>query len=240
MKTWQKATFLILLPVLILGVGILIIHHQRSTPVVEKPHYQERPLTDDDVVQPRKLYIDDLKSAKDLNGKTVWIQAGYELDYFPYAEHRVDFAHKSGLLPSIEPLAIQDIVTQKAPANLPTHVPLGDKQVFAVFKLPSDSKTYAVAVGYIQGSDSNYYCDNVFYYDDPHIMYKHWPADVWQAVDQRQAKPGMNELQTSMALGVMQQSDSSDYGNRTVTYNAGGKKWSVSFQHDKATDIKQE
>jgi hypothetical protein len=240
MKLWQKLVLFLVLPVLILGVGILIIQHQRNTPVVEKAQPQERPLTSDEIVQPRKLYIDDLKSAKDLIGKTIWVQAGYELDYFPYAAHRVDFAHKTGVLPAAEPLAVQEIVTEKAPAKMPTRVPLGDKQVFAVFKLPNDAKTYAVAIGYIQGSDSKYYCDDIFYYDDPHVMYKHWPADVWQAVDQHQVKPGMNELQTAMSLGVMQQSDSSDLGNRTVTYDAGGKKWSVTFLQDKATDIKQQ
>jgi hypothetical protein len=42
-----------------------------------------------------------------------------------------------------------------------------------------------------------------------------------------------------MALGVMQQSDSSNYGNRTVDYDAGGKHWSVTFENDKATQIEQ-
>ena len=50
----------------------------------------------------------------------------------------------------------------------------------------------------------------------------------------------MNELQVAMALGTIQQSQSSDIGNRTVTYDAGGKKWSVSFQKDKATTVTPE
>ena len=131
-------------------------------------------------------------------------------------------------------------VTQKAPANLATRVPLGDKQVFAVFKTPDDPKEYATAIGTIKGTDETYYCDQMFYYDDPHNLYKHWPQDVWQAVDQHQPKPGMNELQVAMALGTIQQSQSSDYGNRTVTYDAGGKKWAVSFVKDKATTVTPE
>jgi hypothetical protein len=47
----------------------------------------------------------------------------------------------------------------------------------------------------------------------------------------------MTELETAMALGVMQQSDSSNYGNRTVQYNAGGTHWSVTFENDKATQV---
>jgi len=240
MKTWQKIALLTLPVLLIAGARIYYVQRERNAPVEVKPRYQERPLTDDDVVQPRKLYIDDLKSAKDLIGKTIWVQAGYELDYYPYAANHLDFAHKTGVLPSAQPLEIQDIVTQKLPPKLPSRVPAGDHQVYAVFKMPGDAKTYATAIGYIQGSDSTYYCDNIFYYDDPHKMYKHWPADVWQAVDQHQPKPGMNELQVAMALGVMQQSDSSNYGNRVVHYDAGGKKWSVTYQNNKATDVKQD
>ena len=40
-------------------------------------------MTQDDLVIPRKMYIDDLKSAKELDGKTVWMQAGYQLTITP-------------------------------------------------------------------------------------------------------------------------------------------------------------
>jgi hypothetical protein len=240
MKTWQKWALATLVLVLIFGIRFYFLWRERNAPVVQKPQEVRRALTDDEIVQPRKLYIDDLKSAKDLNGKTVWVQAGYEMDYYPYAAHRVEFAHHVGVIPAAQVLTIVDMVPEKAPAKLVSRVPLGDKQVFAIFTMPGDTKQYATAVGYIQGSDSKYYCDDVFYYDDPHQLYKHWPADVWQAVDQHQPKAGMNELQVAMALGVIQQSDSSDYGNRTVHYDAGGKKWAVSYQKDKATDVKQE
>jgi hypothetical protein len=239
MKTWQKLALIILPAILIAGIGIWRINVARNRPVTVQPRNVERHLSDEEMVQPRKLYIDDLKSARDLIGKPVWVQAGYELDYYPYAGHHVDFAHKAGVLPSVQRLDIRDIVTQKFPAGLPTRVPRGDEQVFAVFTMPSDAKEYSTAIGTIQGSDSTYYCDNVFYYDDPHQMYNFWPASLWQAIDQHQPKVGMTELETAMALGVMQQSDSSDYGNRTVEYDAGGKHWEVTFENDKATQIKQ-
>lgn len=239
MKTWHKLALIFVPAILILGIGILIIHHVRSQPAAVQPRTQEPQLSQDEMVVPRKLFIDDLKSARALIGKPVWIQAGYELDYYPYAGHRVDFAHKAGVLPGIQQLNITSIVTQKVPAGVPTRIARGTAQAFAVFTLPGDPKEYATAIGTIAGSDTAFYCDNVFYYDDPHQMYKFWPADIWQAIDRHQPKLGMNELQTSMALGVMQQSDSSDYGNRTVTYDAGGKHWSVTFENDKATQIQQ-
>ena len=240
MKTWQKVGLSTLLVLVVFSVRIYFVWKERHEPMVQKPQRQERPLTNDDIVSPRKLYIDDVKSAKTLIGKTVWIQAGFELEYFPYASHSISFARKIGVLPSVQPLEVKDIVLEKAPPSATSRIPRGDRQVFAVFQMPGDAKEYATAIGYIQGSDSTYYCDDIFYYDDPHQMYKHWPADVWQAVDQHQPKPGMNELQVAMALGVIQQSDSSNYGNRTVHYDADGKQWNVSFQNDKATNVQAE
>jgi hypothetical protein len=240
MKTWKKLALIVVPAILILAIGIWRINVARNRPVAVQPRYQERPLTQDEMVQPRKLYIDDLKSARALVDKPVWIQAGYELDYYPYVAHHVGFAHKAGVLPSVQRLDISDIVTEKVPASVESRVPRGDKQAFAVFTMPGDPKEYAAAIGTVQGTDWTFYCDNIFYYDDPHQMYKFWPADVWQAIDQHHPKPGMSETQVAMALGVMQQSESSNYGNRTVDYDAGGKKWEVTFDNDKATDVQQE
>lgn len=240
MKTWQKLALVILIPAAILAIGIWRINVSRNKPAKVQPKYQERALTQDEMVQPRQLFIDDMKSAHELIGKPVWIQAGYELEYFPYKAHRVEFAQKAGLLPGAQRLDIKDIVTEKAPASDQSRIPLGDKQVFAVFTMPGDDQEYAMAIGTIQGADSTYYCDKIFYYDDPRTMYHFWPANIWQAIDQHKPIVGMNELQTAMAVGAIQQSDSSDYGNRTVHYQAGPTRWAVTFDHDKATQVQQE
>jgi hypothetical protein len=134
---------------------------------------------------------------------------------------------------------MQEVVTQSAPAGAVNRIPHGNAQVLAVFEEPGSAKEFAMPVGYLEGSDSKFYCDDLFYYDDPHQLYKHWPAEIWQAVDAHQAKPGMNELQVTMALGNIQQSDSSNYGNRTVRYTtAGGKEVIVDYNHDRATEVK--
>ena len=239
MKTWQKLALVMVPAILIAAIGIWRINVARNRPGVVPHPAEETHLSDEQMVQPRKLFIDDLKSAKDLIGKPVWVQAGYEMSYYPYVPHRVDFAHKVGVLPSVQRLDIKDIVLQKVPANVETRIPRGSAQAFAVFTMPGDTKEYATAVGTIQGSDSTWYCDNVFYYDDPHQMYSLWPPDLWHAIDAHQPKQGMTELETAMALGVMQQSDSSNYGNRTVDYDAGGKHWLVTFENDRATAIQQ-
>ena len=237
MKVWHKVALIVLPAVLIAAIGVWLIHAVRNRPAVVSHPVAERHLSDEEMVQPRKLYIDDIKSAKDLIRKPVWVQAGYELPWFPYSGRHVDFAHKIGVLPSVQRLDIKNIVIEEVPAGVKTGMPSGTAQAFAVFTMPGDAKEYATAVGTIQGHDSTWYCDTVFYYDDPHQMYNFWPASLWQAVDAHQPKPGMTELETAMALGVMQQSNSSDYGNRTVDYDAGGKHWAVTFENDKATAI---
>lgn len=240
MKTWQKVSLVTLVVLFIFAIRVFFIWRERHEAMMPPPKAAEPQLTQDQMVLPRKMYIQDVSDAKALDGKTVWIQSGYSLDYYPYAGHRVEFSHKSGVLPSVQALKIEDIVTQKAPADLATRVPRGDRQVFAVFTMPDKSGKYATAIGFLKGSDATMYCDDIFYYDDPHTMYKFWGPKVWAAVDAHHPIPGMNELQTSMALGVVQQSDSSQIGNRTVYYNAGPKKWAVTFRNDKATTIKQQ
>ena len=241
MKNWKAIGVITLLVLIVGGVRFYFIWKERHAPVVVKSRYEEKKLTADEVVQPRKLYIDDMKSARTLKGKTVWMQAGNEMDYYPYEGHRVEFAHKTGVLPSIQELKISDMVTAKVPESLQNRVPHGSEQVLAVFEKPDSPKLFATPVGYLEGSDSKFYCDDLFYYDDPHQLYKHWPADVWQAVDAHQAKPGMSELQVTMSLGNVQQSDSSNYGNRTVHYTAaGGKEVTIDFTGDHATSVKSE
>jgi hypothetical protein len=241
MKTWQKIGVLTLLVLLIAGTRLYFVWRARNVPmVVEKKSYQEWVPTTDEIVPIRKMYIDDMKSARTLIGKPVWIKSGFQMPYFPYTGSHVDFSHRISVLPSTQKLEIQDVVQQVAPLEVQDQIPHGTKQILAVFKKNNDPKQYGLAVGYAKGSDLTFYCDELFYYDDPHAMYKHWPSDIWQAVDTHQAKEGMNELQVTMALGHMQQSNSSDYGNRTVHYNSNGKQWTVTFAQDKATAVKQE
>ena len=240
MKTWKVVSIITAVVLIIFAIRVYLIWRERQEAMAPPPRAAEPQLTQDEMVIPRKMYINDVSDAKALEGKTVWIQAGYSLDYYPYARGRVEFSHKSGVLPSVQEMKIEHIVTEKAPAGLATRVPHGDRQVFAVFTMPNQPGEYATAIGYLQGGEATMYCDDMFYYDDPHTMYKYWGPKVWTAIDAHHPIPGMNELQTAMALGVVQQSDSSTIGDRTVYYTAGPQKWAVTFRHDKAVTIKQQ
>jgi hypothetical protein len=185
-------------------------------------------------VSPKKLYPYDLKSAKQLTQQPVWVKEGYRYAYYPYnaSTRKVEFGHEAGLLGPIEKLAIKDVVTANAPgAGL-------KRQVMAVFE--NDGKSYAVPIGYQQEGEYKIYSDEMFFIQDPHDLYKHWAPDVWQAVEQHQVKPGMNEMQADFAIGMgVPDAGSSDY-EKTVRYPNGGKPLVIVYHDGKAAEIKPE
>ena len=46
------------------------------------------------------------------------------------------------------------------------------------------AKAYAVPIGSETDDTYRIYSDEMFFVQDPHELYKHWPADVWEAIDQ--------------------------------------------------------
>jgi len=186
-------------------------------------------------VHPKKLYPYDLKSAKQLTQQPVWVKEGYRYTYYPYdpASKKVDFAHESGLLGPIEKLAIKDVVTATSAA-----AGQQKKQVMAVFQ--KEGKSYAVPIGYQGEGEYKIYSDEMFFVEDTHDLYKHWPPDVWQAVEQHQVKPGMNEMQADFAIGMGVPDPGDTSEQKTVHYPNGGKPVVIVYQDGKAANIKRD
>ena len=182
-------------------------------------------------VNPKKLYPFDLKSAKQLTHQPVWVKEGYRYTFYPYdtAGKRVDFAHETGQLLPIEKLEIKDVVTAK-PAGAEQR-----QQLMAVFQ--KERKTYAVPIGFESDQQYKIYSDEMFFVEDPHDLYKHWPPDVWQAVEQHEVKPGMNEMQADFAIGMGVPDSGSSTSEKTVRYPNGGKPIVVVYHDGKAAAI---
>jgi hypothetical protein len=183
-------------------------------------------------VTPKKLYPFDLKSAKQLTQQPVWVKEGYRYTYYPYdgARKRSDFGHEAGLLLPIERLQIKDVVSD---------IPVGAgnrRQLMAVFQ--KDGKSYAVPIGFENDGQYKIYSDEMFYVEDPHDLYKHWPADVWQAVTQHEVKPGMDELQADFAVGMGVPDAGGGEDEKTVRYPNGGKALVVSYRGGKVVEVK--
>jgi len=222
--------------VLFLAVGgeLAYLHHERNAPVAVKAPEHEV-IADDDLVFLKKKRPDNLKEVKELVGSTVWVSAGGQLEFYPYVGNSVQYSKSAGTLLGAEPIVVKNAVEQVAPKAATFRIPGGDKQVLLVFTKSGDAKQYAVPVGYRQGSDYTFYTDEIFFYDDPHELYKHWGPEIWKAVDEHQVILGMNERQVELSLGQVSQSTSKDYGNRMVVFANMGKPMAVTFVKNKVT-----
>jgi hypothetical protein len=206
--------------------------HQDAVAAEKKKAHDIGYANADFYVIPKKLYPYDLKSAKQLTQQPVWIKEGYRYTYYPYdaASKKVDFEHEVGTLLPIEKLAIADVVTA-APKGKGQN-----KQAVAVFE--KDGKSYAVPIGYESDGTYKFYADEMFYYEDPHELYKHWPADVWQSIDQHQVKEEMTEMEAVFAIGMGVPDAGDTSYEKTVRYPNGGKPMVIVYHDGKAAEIK--
>jgi hypothetical protein len=176
-----------------------------------------------------------MKEVKELKGSTLWVSAGGQLEYYPYAGHAAQYGKSAGALLGAEPLVVKDAIEQVAPKGATMRIPGGDKQALLVFTKPGDTNEYAVPVGYKQDGQYTFLTDEIFFYDDPHELYKHWGPEIWKAVDAHQVILGMNERQVELSLGQVSQSTSKAYGDRMVVFANMGKPMAVTFVKNKVT-----
>jgi hypothetical protein len=186
----------------------------------------------------RMMFITSFENAEKLQGASVWMKNGYTMPYYPYEGGHIVFAKRAGVVPSAQRLDIKKVIKAVPPTQVDDGIDHGTRQVFAVFALPGSTSLYATVIGALDGSQEQYFCDVLFYYDDPHTIYDNWPKNVWTAIDAHQVIAGMSELQTRMSIGQKQHGDGSGEGNRAVTYDQAGKQWTVTFVNDHATSIK--
>lgn len=239
MKNWQKFALLTLLVALFAGVRIYFVFRERqNTEMPLRQGEEPKPVSQDDLSYVKQYLFATFDQAKQLEGMTVWVKAGYALPFFPYAG-AVEWSKPQGDLPATEKLEIKKLIKAEAPARVDDRVAHGSRQYMVVFKMADESGEYAAPIGFVEGEQEQIVADQLFYYDDPKTIYSHWPKQVWDAVAAHTPTVGMSEAQTRMAVGILIESDSQEIGNRTVTYHAGTKTWVVTFANDKATSVKQ-
>jgi hypothetical protein len=228
--------FLVAAIVLAGGRAAYIVYERHEALDEDSKPKQETALKADYYVTPKKLHAYDLKSAHALTEQPVWVKFGYQNTYYPYdrRSRKTDFAHEAGTLLPLQKLTIQDVVADVSP------LAPGTKQILACFML--NGNVYAVPIGAEKGSDFRFRTDDVFFLEDPHDLYKHWPADIWQKIDAHEVQAGMSELQATFALGFGTSEGSGDYGSRTLHFANGGanggKPLVITFENDKAVGIK--
>src|SRR5436309_1381178 len=137
--------------VLVLAVGVRVgmIYRERNAPAAVKAPEREK-IADDDLVFLKQKRQASMADVKDLVGTTVWVSAGGQLEFYPYAGHHADYSKPAGTLLGAEPIVAREFVEQVAPKSATFRIPGGDKQVLLVFTRPNDKKEYAVPIGYRQ------------------------------------------------------------------------------------------
>jgi hypothetical protein len=222
----------------VIGVRVGMIYRERNAAEAPVTAPAREKLPDDDLVFLKKKRQDKMADTKELVGQPLWVSAGGQMDYYPAAGKRVDFSKTAGTLLGAEKLEVKGFIEQVSPKSAQHRIPGGDRQVLMLFSKDGSEtpdKVYAVPVGYHENGLYTFFLDEIFFYDDPHELYKHWGPEIWKAVDSHQVINGMNERQVQMALGQVSKSLSNDYGNRLVVYANLGKPMAVTFVKNKVT-----
>jgi hypothetical protein len=230
-STKNKVQLVLVLAMILAAIRVAWIFYERHEESATPAKTEAPPLNPDYYVIPKKLYPYDLKTARQqLTSQSAWVKVGYYYPYYPYesANHRVDMAHEAGKLLPLEKLDLKDVFLQPSAG--------GEHQVMAVFE--QDGKKFATAVGNEKSGDYKFYCNDMLFFEDPHQLYKHWPAEVWQAIDQHQVKPGMSELQANFAIGIGLMEQGGDETDKTLDYPDGGKPLVVNYHSGKAIVVK--
>jgi hypothetical protein len=182
-KTWQKVLVPTLITLAIGGIYLFFVWMHRRSPGTTGQNETGQTMSTDDLVVMRAFFPQHFEDTERLVGTTVWMKNGYTMPYFPYAGGRVEFGKRVGVIPSAQRLDVKKIVKAAVPAQLDDGLEHGNRQALAVFALPGQTGLFATPIGSMEGSEEEYFCDVLFFYDDPHTIYDHWPKDVWSAID---------------------------------------------------------
>ena len=230
-ETKQKIQLFLVFALLLTGARTAYILYERHEANKLPAAKAAPPLNPDYYVSPKKFHAYDLKSAKEIVGQPVWVKEGYRHYYFPYhaATNHADFAHSAGLLLPLQKVEIKDVILDKAPDSGAV------RQVMAVFE--QDNKPYAFQIGNADGTDFKIFADAMLFLEDPRELYKHWPAEVWDAIEKHEVKPGMSQMHVIFPVGVGLTQGA--YDTKTLRYPNGGKPLLVSYDdNQKVTSVK--
>lgn len=189
--------------ILALRVGCVLYERTRPFP---SQRTVQRAIEKDHLVAIPKFRVNDLQSARQLAGKTLWVRLGYATEYFQFqgSGQPIAKADARQFMP-LESFLVKEVVERAAPGS-------PGKEVLLVFE--KEGIRFAAPVGFYDSDSKSYQMqlDELFYLKDPHELYEHWGHDVWRKVEGHSLEPGMTVTQVALSLGF----------GRLVTAQAGG------------------
>src|SRR5262245_17048539 len=189
--------------ILVLRVGC--VFYERSRPFPQKAAV-EKPIDRDRLVVVPKFYVEDLASARQLVGKTLWVKLGYVTGYFQDKPSVKPANRELKYFPPLESLAIEGVVEKPIPGEA------GNREVLLRFR--KEGQAWLTLAGLYDAQASRYemQLDELFYLKNPRELYAHWGEDTWGKIEKHSLETGVTLAQALLSIG---------YG-RLVTIEAGG------------------
>jgi len=203
-----------ILTLALIGSGVyLAVEFVRRAPDRRgvRPKPAPLPLSPDYWVLPPKSYVRDLRSARELIGKPLWVREGYRWTCSP----------GEGTLGPMERVVV------KRPFRR-------GKDVWLELEREGGRCGVPVSTG------DSFFPDEIFLIRDPREVYKHWTAEDWKRIAERRVQAGMTETQITFALGygilVRELSRPGDE-HRVVDHIGGQPRARVTYQYGVARKV---
>ena len=189
------------------GLRVGCVLYERSRPFPQKA-VVEKPVDRDRLVVVPKFYVEDLTSARQLIGKTLWVKLGYATGYFLDNPRVKSENRELQYFRPLESLTIENVTERRIAGDA------GNKEVLLRFQ--KDGQAWLTLAGLYDARAEHYemQLDELFYLKNPRELYAHWDSATWGKIEAHLLEPGMTLAQALFSLG---------YG-RLVTTEAGGNQ----------------
>jgi hypothetical protein len=193
---------------IVMALRLACVFYQRSGPAKVRPISQRLLDKDSQVVIPR-FYANDLGSARQLAGKTLWVKAGYRATYFPWkAQEKAKPCQAKLFFEPMESFVVEEVMDRPM-ANRSQ-----DREVLFLFR--KGEQIFATTVGFYLGKEQLYQVriEELFFPKNPIEIYPHWSPQTWEKIKAHQLEKGMTFAQVGLSIG----------DGQFITTEAGGSQ----------------
>lgn len=169
------------------------LYERANRPSLAPERGPVRKIHTDLYVYPPKSYVTNVRSARKLIGKPLWVKEGYRWAYQP----------GDGVLGPLEKI-------------VPTDIRRAGRETRLFFE--KDGETRNVPIG----ADGRFFVDEIFLLKDPRELWTHWSDEDWRKIEAHEVELGMSEHQVVFALGAGNIIESTRHSTvRVVDYKLG-------------------
>jgi hypothetical protein len=181
--------------------------------------------------------VADIEDAPSLAGRTLWVKAGYQMEYWEYSRPTPGDASPSlPLLAPMEKIIFKKIIERRLRADKVA------REVVLVFE--KEEREFATVIGMrgIKQKGFLLVLDDLFFPRDPHEIYGHWSPEIWKLIENHQIKESMSFIQSALSLGsgqwVAQESEDTQVCIFPICPGGGKGSTRIKFVKGKVREVK--